>query len=66
MVRNSRYFIKDDILVKLYQLFFEVMNKHHDHKNYMLVMDDLYTPAEKIMFAKRIAVVFLILKGFSR
>lgn len=62
MVRNSRFQLDDDILEKLFNLFFEVVGKKSDKDEFREVMIDLLSPAERIMISKRIAIIYLLLK----
>ncbi len=62
MVRNSRFQLDDNILEKLFNLFFEVVGKKSDKDEFREVMIDLLSPAERIMISKRIAIIYLLLK----
>ncbi|KKQ24200.1 MAG: hypothetical protein US40_C0002G0031 [Candidatus Roizmanbacteria bacterium GW2011_GWC2_37_13] len=62
MVRNSRFLLQKDLLDKLFNLFFEVMGKKSSKEEFMKVVFDLLSPAERIMVAKRVAIIFLLMK----
>lgn len=62
MVRNSRFKLDDNILGKLFDLFFEVVGKKADKDEFRKVIVDLLSPAERIMISKRIAIIYLLLK----
>lgn len=62
MVRNSRFLLSKNLLEKLFTLFFEVMGKKTSKEEFMKVMYDLLSPAERIMIAKRVAIIFLLMK----
>lgn len=62
MVRISRYRVKTEILNSIYQLFFEIISKEKNKDSFFQVIDDIISPSEKIMIAKRIAVIYLLIK----
>lgn len=62
MVRNSRFLLPTSLLEKLFNLFFEVMGKKSSKEEFMKVTFDLLSPAERIMIAKRVAIIFLLMK----
>jgi uncharacterized protein YerC len=63
MVQISKQKIPDKILVRIYQLFFEVFLKSRSKDDFMALTDDIFTPTEKIMIAKRIGIIYLLIKG---
>ena len=62
MVRNSRFVLSDDLLEKLFDLFFEVVGNKSSKDEFKKIFIDLLTPAERIMLAKRVAIIYLLLK----
>lgn len=62
MVRNSRFKLNDKILEKLFDLFFEVVGKKADKGEFRKTIIDLLSAAERIMIAKRLAIIYLLLK----
>ncbi|MFA6081142.1 MAG: Trp family transcriptional regulator [Patescibacteria group bacterium] len=62
MVRNSRFILADDLLEKIFDLFFEVMGGASSKNEFRKVFFDLLTPAERIMLAKRVAIIYLLMK----
>lgn len=62
MVRNSRFKLDENVLEKLFDLFFEVVGKKANKGEFRKVIVDLLSPAERIMLAKRIAIIYLLLK----
>ncbi len=62
MVRNSRFKLDENVLEKLFDLFFEVVGKKADKDEFRKVIIDLLSSAERIMLAKRIAIIYLLLK----
>lgn len=62
MVRNSRIQLPDSILEKLFELFFTVVGNKSNKDEFRKTVVDLLTPAERIMLAKRVAIIYLLLK----
>lgn len=65
MVRNSKFQLKDEVLEKLFGLFFEVVGKKGSKDEFRKTMNDLLSPAERVMISKRIAIIYLLLKGID-
>ena len=65
MTQISRFKLKEETLEKLYSLMFEVLGKK-SKKEFLLIMNDLVSPTEKIMIAKRIAVIYLLTKKIDQ
>jgi Trp operon repressor len=53
-------------LFKLYELFFEVVNNAGDKDEFMEIIKDILTPIEQIMIAKRIAIIYLLIKNVDQ
>ena len=62
MVRNSRFVLAEKLLKKLFDLFFEVVGNKTSKDEFKKIFVDLLTPAERIMLAKRVAIIYLLLK----
>lgn len=62
MVRNSRNPLPEEIFLKMYSLFFEIFNCYENKESFFELMNDLFTPAEKIMIAKRVGIIYLLIK----
>jgi len=62
MVRNSRFILSESLLEKLFDLFFEVVGNKTSKDEFRKIFIDLLTPAERIMLAKRVAIIYLLLK----
>jgi len=63
MTRISRNKLSDEILYKLFDLFFEIVGKKNNKDEFNKVIYDLLSPVERIMIAKRIAIMYLLLKN---
>lgn len=66
MVRISKYKLKDDVLIKIYRLFFEIVSRSNSKDSFLEVIDDMFSPTEKIMLAKRLAIIYLLIKGIDQ
>jgi Trp operon repressor len=63
MVNLSKIQVDEKKLVKVYQLMFEILNKADDKDDFLGIIKDILSPPEQLMVAKRIAIVYLLLKG---
>ena len=62
MAHISKYKLKPQTYDKLFQLFFEVMTSSRSRGDFNKLMNDLLSPVERIMIAKRIVLVYLLIK----
>lgn len=62
MTRISRYYLNEELLNKLFNLFFTVVGKKDDIDEFKETVIDLLSPTERIMIAKRVAIIYLLLK----
>jgi uncharacterized protein YerC len=65
-MRISRRRLSKKVLIKIYQLFFKVISRFDDQKGFYEILDDIFYPTEKIMIAKRVAIIYLILKNIPQ
>jgi len=63
MVRNSHYLIKEKVLIGIYRLFFEVISKGKNKQDFFHILDEIISPSEKLMLAKRVAIIYLLTKN---
>lgn len=66
MPRISKYKINDKVLLKIYQLFFRVISKLDNQELFFTITDEILSPTEKIMLAKRIAIIYLLIKKLDQ
>ncbi len=62
MTQVSRRYLDESILHKLFILFFEAVGNNTAQKEFEDIINDLLSPSEKIMLAKRVAIIYLLLK----
>jgi len=62
MAMISKNFLDKEMLEKLFNLFFEVIGKSKDKNEFKQITNDILSPTEKIMIAKRIAIIYLLNK----
>ncbi|PIP14678.1 hypothetical protein COX47_03855, partial [Candidatus Roizmanbacteria bacterium CG23_combo_of_CG06-09_8_20_14_all_35_49] len=65
MTRISRYPVKEEVLEKLFELFFKTVGNKENSKDFYEVINDLLSPTERVMIAKRIAIIFLLIKNIE-
>ncbi|MBI4067124.1 hypothetical protein HY407_01975 [Candidatus Gottesmanbacteria bacterium] len=64
MSQVSRRIIKKNIAQKIDKLLLDSLNISSHGKMSSEFLDDLLTPTEKIMLTKRLAIAYLLLKGY--
>lgn len=62
MARISKKPIDDNILIKIYRLFYEIFSRYENQEDFLTILDDILSPTEKIMIAKRIGIIYLLVK----
>jgi uncharacterized protein YerC len=62
MARVSHTKLDDKVLDKLFIPFFEIAGKKNTEADFMSTLKDLLSPNERVMIAKRIAIMYLLLK----
>lgn len=66
MVQISHHPLKEHIWEKLFHLFFEVIGKKSDKEEFKKIVFDLLSHTERVMIAKRIAIIYLLLKNIDQ
>lgn len=66
MVHLSKKLVNKNKLVKLYRILFEITNVADDEDEYIELIKDIISPSEQIMIAKRIAIIYLLIKGLEQ
>jgi len=62
MVNISKRPVDKDKLLKLYRLFFEVVDNVGNQEEFLELIKDVLSPVEQLMVAKRIAIIYLLIK----
>lgn len=60
MVQLSKRKVKPEAMSKMLNLLFDLLGKQRNKEAFNTIIDGLFSPVEKIMIAKRVAVLFLI------
>lgn len=63
MPQISKRPLRENVLEKLFDLFFELVGKKSNKKEFLSVLSDVLSPTERIMIAKRIAIMYLLTKN---
>ncbi len=66
MVHNSRFPLKENIVYKLNQLFFEVVSRSFGKEDFLEIIGDILSPTEQTMVSKRIAIIYLLIKDIKQ
>jgi hypothetical protein len=65
MTRISRNPVKEKVLDKMFYLLFETLGNKYDQEEFSQVIYELLSPTERIMIAKRVAIIFLLMKDID-
>lgn len=65
MTRVSRRPLRKDIEERMFQIFWQAFAELKNENDVFDFLEDLLSPAEKIMLAKRLAVAVLLEKGWT-
>ena len=52
--------------MKLYNLVFEVISHSSRKDKFFHVFEDIFSPTEKMMIAKRVTIIYLLIKGIDQ
>jgi len=61
----SHYQIKESVLEKLFELSFNILGRKNSKQEFMNTLSDILSPIERLMIAKRIAIMYLITKNIE-
>ncbi|MBI3092664.1 MAG: hypothetical protein HYZ02_00295 [Candidatus Levybacteria bacterium] len=65
MTQVSKYPISKDVADRIFEVFIKSLIKIKNDKDAKDLADDLFSPTEKIMLAKRLAIAFLLMRGYQ-
>lgn len=65
MTQISKYPISKNVADRIFEVFIKTLVKIKDKKEAQDFAYDLFSPTEKVMLAKRIAIAFLLMKGYQ-
>lgn len=65
MVQISKHPLSDRVFGKLMELLFETVGKNFNRRDFINVVDELFTSTEKIMIVKRIGILYLLTKDLN-
>ncbi len=65
MTQVSRYPISTKVADRIFEVFLKTLVEIKNNKEADQFISDLLTPTEKIMLAKRLAIAFLLEKGYD-
>ncbi len=66
MVHVSKKYINENVLERIYELFFEILIRSARKELFFEVINELYSPSERIMFAKRVCIIYLLSKNIDQ
>ncbi len=63
MTNISKRKVESDVMERVFQLLFEALGKKSDQEEFTKIIHDILSPTERIMIAKRVTIIFLLMKG---
>lgn len=66
MARISKFKLSEHVLAKIFDLFFEIVGRNKNKDEFKRIIHDLLSSTERIMIAKRIAIIYLRLKNIDQ
>ena len=64
MPQVSRYPLPKEVYNRIFELLLRIITDSYNKNEARELLDDLLTPTEKIMLAKRLSIAVLLLKGY--
>jgi len=65
MTQVSKYLISDNVYKRCWEIFAKTLIGIRNSNDFQVIVEDLFTPTEKIMFAKRLAIAYLLMQGYE-
>lgn len=65
MAQVSKYPIPSSLAERIFEVFLKALVKTKSTSEARILADDLFSPVEKIMLAKRLGIAFFLLKGHT-
>ncbi len=66
MARISRFYLSKQATQKMFEIFYEVLGRTKSKTDFFNLVDEIISPIEKIMIAKRIIIMYLILRNIDQ
>ena len=65
MSQVSRRVLSKEVQERIFEIFWQALASCSDQKTVATFLEDLLTPTEKVMLAKRVSIAFLLMKGYD-
>lgn len=65
MAQVSKYPISKDVADRIFDVFIKSLIKVKNQKDAKLLTNDLFSPTERVMLAKRLAIAFCLMQGYE-
>jgi Trp operon repressor len=66
MVNISKRPVDEKKLFKIYQLFYKIIDQADNKDEFFQLIQEILSPTEQIMIAKRIGVIYLLIKNINK
>ena len=65
MTQVSKYLISDNIYKRCWEIFAKTLIGIKDSRDFEIIVEDLFTPTERVMLAKRLSIALLLMQGYE-
>lgn len=65
MTQVSRRLLDSNTQKRIYEIFIDVITDVQTTKDVTALLNDFFTPTERVMLPKRLCIAFLLLKGYG-
>ena len=65
MSQVSKYLISDNVYKRCWEIFAKTLIGIKDSKDFEIIVEDLFTPTERVMLAKRLSIALLLMQGYE-
>lgn len=65
MAQVSRYPLSKDVADRIFEVFIKSLIKVKNQQDAQVLVNDLFSPTERVMLAKRLAIAFCLMQGYE-
>lgn len=65
MAQVSKRVLAKDVQERIFEIFWQSLAACNNQETVAKFLEDLLTPTEKVMLAKRVSIAFLLMKGYD-
>ena len=65
MAQVSNYPVSKDVADRIFEVFIKSLIRVKNQKDAQILVNDLFSPTERVMLAKRLAIAFCLMQGYE-